>query len=510
MATVGDVVIGVGLLSVTPGAAGRTRHVEVSGTCEAGRIEPADVGAGDIVHMGSTGWPAAGAPEVFAATLRQRAAAAVVVDTDDDNLSAEFVSACVSHGVPIYMLPRTKTFRDVEVVVTPHAVVDDTVGESGPVASILASLGAFHRASGISGAVLLDGAVLTASSATVDTDLLRKTTALTPAVLHAIGGTAAALHITLPRSGAALVLSNPRRRPFESTRVRKLANDIDADAHLLRVNRAMRRPLEGGLVRELIEARIPSSAMDSWVGSFGYGPGDRVHSVAVVIGPHSDTSSARVVDALHDLGACAGLATVAAAHDSVAYALIKTGTEKDPVPPAGRDFDAHLQVFTDVFVARHAELAVGGSSYVIRSSDDLTRGLINARQMAERNSRADDESPATIALPVPLAATLLAGDPERSAELRRSLLDPVLAYDREKDTSYVSTLSTFFALDCHSGATANELGIHINTLRYRLSRIEKLTGRGLQSMVDRTDYYLALCVGETSRGRGDRSRRPTP
>nr|WP_231895810.1 hypothetical protein [Gordonia sp. LAM0048] len=180
MATVGDVVIGVGLLSVTPGAAGRTRHVEVSGTCEAGRIEPADVGVGDIVHMGSTGWPAAGAPEVFAATLRQRAAAAVVVDTDDDNLSAEFVSACVSHGVPIYMLPRAKSFRDVEMVVAPRAMVDDAIDESGPVASILASLGAFHRASGISGAVVLDGAVLTVPSATLDTDLLRKSTALPP------------------------------------------------------------------------------------------------------------------------------------------------------------------------------------------------------------------------------------------------------------------------------------------------------------------------------------------
>lgn len=510
MATVGDVVVGVGLLSVTPGAAERTRHVQVSGTCEVGRIKPAEVGAGDLVLMGPTGWPASGAPQTFAATLRQCAAAAVVVDTDDDNLSAEFVSACVSHGVPIYMLPRARSFRDVEMVVAPRAMVDDAIDESGPVASILSSLGAFHRASGISGAVVLDGAVLTVPSAAVDTDLLRKSTALPPALLHAIPGTAAALHISLPRSGAALVLSNPRRRPLESTRVRKLANDADADAYLLRVNRTMRRPLEGSLVRELIEARIPSSAMDPWVGSFGYGTGDRVHSVAVIIGPHSDTSAARVVDALHDLGACAGLATVAAAHDSVAYALIKTGTEKDSTPPTGRDFEAHLQMFADVFVARHAELAVGGSSYVIRSSDDLTRGLINARQMAERNSRADDQSSATIALPVPLAATLLAGDSERSAALRSSLLDPVLAYDKEKDTSYVSTLVTFFALDCHSGATANELGIHINTLRYRLSRIEKLTGRGLQSMVDRTDYYLALCVGETSRGRGDRSRRTAP
>lgn len=124
-------------------------------------------------------------------------------------------------------------------------------------------------------------------------------------------------------------------------------------------------------------------------------------------------------------------------------------------------------------------------------------GTDHARQMAERQSRAQEPGGSAITLAVPLAATLLAGgDPERAHALHESVLGPVLAYDQGKDASYLSTLTTFFALDCHSGATANELGIHINTLRYRLSRIEKLTGRSLASTADRTDYYLALCVGE--------------
>jgi DNA-binding PucR family transcriptional regulator len=39
---------------------------------------------------------------------------------------------------------------------------------------------------------------------------------------------------------------------------------------------------------------------------------------------------------------------------------------------------------------------------------------------------------------------------------------------------------------------AAKLGIHVNTLRYRLARIEKHTGRDLDSMADRADFYLAL------------------
>ncbi len=64
------------------------------------------------------------------------------------------------------------------------------------------------------------------------------------------------------------------------------------------------------------------------------------------------------------------MATVAAARESVVFALIKTGTEKEPNPLARSDFEAQLVTFERMFLARHAGLTMGGSSYVIRSSDD--------------------------------------------------------------------------------------------------------------------------------------------
>jgi DNA-binding PucR family transcriptional regulator len=56
----------------------------------------------------------------------------------------------------------------------------------------------------------------------------------------------------------------------------------------------------------------------------------------------------------------------------------------------------------------------------------------------------------------------------------------------------VHTLETF--LDC-SGSwikCAAMLHVHVNTLRYRIRRIEELTGRDLGRFSDRVDLFLAL------------------
>jgi DNA-binding PucR family transcriptional regulator len=34
--------------------------------------------------------------------------------------------------------------------------------------------------------------------------------------------------------------------------------------------------------------------------------------------------------------------------------------------------------------------------------------------------------------------------------------------------------------------------VHVNTLRYRLRRVEQLTGRDLSHFEDRVDFFLAL------------------
>ncbi|MFB6989275.1 PucR family transcriptional regulator [Streptomyces sp. NPDC056304] len=72
------------------------------------------------------------------------------------------------------------------------------------------------------------------------------------------------------------------------------------------------------------------------------------------------------------------------------------------------------------------------------------------------------------------------------------LLDPLRDYDRRHRAELIPTLETF--LDCDGSWTrcAARLHLHVNTLRYRVGRIEQLTGRDLSRLEDKLDFFLAL------------------
>ncbi|MDI3341581.1 MAG: helix-turn-helix domain-containing protein [Sphaerobacter sp.] len=83
------------------------------------------------------------------------------------------------------------------------------------------------------------------------------------------------------------------------------------------------------------------------------------------------------------------------------------------------------------------------------------------------------------------------GSPE-VAEFRAALLGPLEAYDRRRHSELIETLEAYFS---HGGAlaeAAEELGIHRNTLSYRLQRIAELTGRDLSHPRDRLLLQVAL------------------
>ncbi|WP_344340696.1 PucR family transcriptional regulator, partial [Kitasatospora putterlickiae] len=88
---------------------------------------------------------------------------------------------------------------------------------------------------------------------------------------------------------------------------------------------------------------------------------------------------------------------------------------------------------------------------------------------------------------------LLAAVPD---EVRRAfrgrLLDTVIAYDREHQADLVRTLEAFLRADGSWTRCAAQLHVHVNTLRYRIGRVEELTGRDLSRLEDRVDFYLAL------------------
>jgi DNA-binding PucR family transcriptional regulator len=72
------------------------------------------------------------------------------------------------------------------------------------------------------------------------------------------------------------------------------------------------------------------------------------------------------------------------------------------------------------------------------------------------------------------------------------VLGPVVEHDARHNSQLMSTLAAF--LDCGGSwvRTAEVAHLHLNTVRYRIGRIEELTGRDLSRTADRADLYLAL------------------
>ncbi len=138
-------------------------------------------------------------------------------------------------------------------------------------------------------------------------------------------------------------------------------------------------------------------------------------------------------------------------------------------------------------------VAVGVSS-ALTGAHAIRGGLEeagHARRMAEARGGgvATSDEIYTHAL---LLATV-PGDIRRSFAER--LLGPLIDYDRRHGAEMVRTLEVF--LDCAGSwnGCAERLHVHVNTVRYRIRRIEELTGKDLSSMADRIDLFLALSAG---------------
>ena len=74
----------------------------------------------------------------------------------------------------------------------------------------------------------------------------------------------------------------------------------------------------------------------------------------------------------------------------------------------------------------------------------------------------------------------------------REVTGPLIDYDSRNDGALLRTLRAFFDADCSQRTAAERLFVHHKTLRYRLGRIQQLTGLDLGHHEDRMRADLAL------------------
>jgi purine catabolism regulator len=84
-------------------------------------------------------------------------------------------------------------------------------------------------------------------------------------------------------------------------------------------------------------------------------------------------------------------------------------------------------------------------------------------------------------------------------------LGPISRYEEKRHTQLLATLDEFLRANCSYQSTADVLGIHVTTLRYRLERIEMLLRKKLSDPDARFQLQLALNCHKLSS-----SMRPTP
>lgn len=73
-----------------------------------------------------------------------------------------------------------------------------------------------------------------------------------------------------------------------------------------------------------------------------------------------------------------------------------------------------------------------------------------------------------------------------------SVLGRLRDYDAQNSSDLVKSLASFLEANGHWGDAAEKLFVHRHTLRYRMKRVEEITGRDLGSSQDRMEFWLAL------------------
>ncbi|WP_249963598.1 CdaR family transcriptional regulator [Histophilus somni] len=85
----------------------------------------------------------------------------------------------------------------------------------------------------------------------------------------------------------------------------------------------------------------------------------------------------------------------------------------------------------------------------------------------------------------------------RSTWQSKELLKPIdTLYQQDENHLLQKTLQQYFFSNCDLALTSQQLFIHINTLRYRLSKIEKITGLSFNKIDEKFTLYLSTLLNQ--------------
>ncbi|MFE6740255.1 helix-turn-helix domain-containing protein [Streptomyces tubercidicus] len=133
-----------------------------------------------------------------------------------------------------------------------------------------------------------------------------------------------------------------------------------------------------------------------------------------------------------------------------------------------------------------------GVSGAVRTPEGLNSALRQARYaLAVARAKAPDTAGVTAVEDLSTLGALLAGVPEEvRTAFRLRVLGPLAGGGSHR--MLLETLEVFLAHDASWARTAAALQLHVNSVHYRIQRIESLTGRDLSRLEHKLDLQAAL------------------
>lgn len=222
----------------------------------------------------------------------------------------------------------------------------------------------------------------------------------------------------------------------------------------------------------------------------GTGPGERFVVIAAAVldrtergaAPHTEDEAPQIVSSALARAGVNGHRILAVARETDIVAIAGLGRATP------EELATRLRRTCDRLAAEGITTALGMST-VISGIETVPRGWQEARSALDLIP----DSGGVMALPelTPFRYLVLSSD-----DTARTLVDPrisrTLADDHAKGAVLADTIRAFVAADMNLREAADALRIHHNTAKYRLRRIQQLTGRNIRTVTDLVELLIAI------------------
>jgi DNA-binding PucR family transcriptional regulator len=254
-----------------------------------------------------------------------------------------------------------------------------------------------------------------------------------------------------------------------------------------RIVRETERRLAGDVLAEALGGRLDTDELRGRLRPFGIG-----ERAAMLVFELADPAAAEpaLEAALADAGCPALVATTGTTGRELLCAVIDAG-DSDPVEIATRARRA----------IAHDNGGVRAAASRSAPAGSLRRSFHEARCALEATSLADGDAPEVASHRDLGAFTLLLAlqDDEALRAYSDGLLSPIEGTDGEYGGELLRSLEAYIEQNGQWEKAARTLYCHRHTLRYRIRRVEELTGRDLTRANDRIELWLALRARELVR-----------